>query len=43
MANVPLTVIRGISNLAGDRNKAQWNVDAALKAVATWFTPDNLS
>ncbi len=43
MANVPLTVIRGISNLAGDRNKAHWNVDAALKAVATWFTPDNLS
>lgn len=43
MANVPLTVIRGISNLAGDRNKAHWDVDAALKAVSTWFTPDNLS
>jgi futalosine hydrolase len=43
IANVPLTVIRGISNLAGDRNKAHWDVDAALKAVSTWFTPDNLS
>ena len=43
MANGPLTVIRGISNLAGDRNKAYWDVDAALKAVSTWFTPDNLS
>jgi futalosine hydrolase len=43
MANVPLTVIRGISNLAGDRNKAHWDVDTALKAVSTWFTPDNLS
>ena len=42
MANVPLTVIRGISNIAGDRNKAHWDVDAALKAVSTWFTPDNL-
>ncbi len=43
MANVPLTVIRGISNLAGDRNKAHWDVDAALEAVSTWFTTDNLS
>jgi futalosine hydrolase len=43
IANVPLTVIRGISNLAGDRNKAHWDVAAALKAVSTWFTPDNLS
>jgi futalosine hydrolase len=43
MTNVPLTVIRGISNLAGDRNKAHWDIDAALKAVSTWFTPDNLS
>lgn len=43
MANVPLTVIRGISNIAGDRNKAHWDVDAALKAVSTWFIPDNLS
>lgn len=42
MANVPLTVIRGISNIAGDRNKAHWDIDAALKAVSTWFTPDKL-
>jgi futalosine hydrolase len=43
MANIPLTVIRGISNIAGDRNKAHWDVDVALKAVSTWFTPDNFS
>jgi futalosine hydrolase len=34
MARVPLTVIRGISNMAGDRNKANWNVAAALEAAA---------
>jgi len=34
MARVPLTVIRGISNMAGDRDKANWNVAAALEAAA---------
>ena len=34
MAKVPLTVIRGISNMAGDRDKANWNVAAALEAAA---------
>ena len=34
LARVPLVVIRGISNIAGDRNKANWKVDAALKAAA---------
>ena len=34
MADIPLTVIRGISNVAGDRNKANWNVSAALAAAA---------
>ncbi len=34
LARVPLVVIRGISNIAGDRNKANWEVDAALKAAA---------
>ena len=34
MARIPLVVIRGISNVAGDRNKANWKIDAALKAAA---------
>jgi futalosine hydrolase len=34
MAKVPLTVIRGISNMAGDRDKANWNVTGALEAAA---------
>jgi len=33
LARIPLIVIRGISNIAGDRNKANWNVKAALKAA----------
>lgn len=34
MARAPLTVIRGISNMAGDRDKANWNVTGALEAAA---------
>ena len=34
MAHTPLTVIRGISNMAGDRDKAHWDVPAALEAAA---------
>lgn len=34
MARVPLTVIRGISNMAGNRDKANWNVTGALEAAA---------
>ena len=34
MARVPLTVIRGISNMAGDRDKANWDVTGALEAAA---------
>jgi len=34
MARIPLTVIRGISNMAGDRDKTNWNVAAALEAAA---------
>ena len=34
MARVPLTVIRGISNMAGDRDKANWDVTGALGAAA---------
>ncbi len=37
MVDVPLTVIRGISNVAGDRNKANWKVTAALNAAAELF------
>ena len=34
LSSIPLIVIRGISNMAGDRNKATWNVAAALTAAA---------
>ena len=34
MARIPLTVIRGISNRAGDRDKSNWDIAAALKAAA---------
>ncbi|MEI6541056.1 MAG: futalosine hydrolase [Planctomycetota bacterium] len=34
IARIPLTVIRGISNMAGDRDKTNWNIAAALKAAA---------
>ena len=34
IARIPLTVIRGISNVAGDRNKSNWHVGAALDAAA---------
>lgn len=33
MASVPLQIVRGISNLAGDRDHDRWNIDAALKAA----------
>lgn len=32
--NVPLTILRGISNVAGDRDKSRWRIDAAMEAVA---------
>jgi futalosine hydrolase len=34
MAEIPLTVVRGISNIAGDRNKSNWNINGALTAAA---------
>ena len=34
MARVPLTIIRGISNEVGDRNRDGWQIDAALGAAA---------
>ncbi len=30
LASVPLTIIRGISNLAGDRDPAGWKIDASM-------------
>ena len=30
---VPLTVIRGLSNRAGDRDHSRWTIDAALRAA----------
>ena len=34
MARIPLTVIRGISNMAGDRDKSNWDIAAAIEAAA---------
>lgn len=34
-ANVPLRIIRGISNRAGDRNKSNWAMKPALESAAT--------
>ena len=31
--DVPLTVVRGLSNRAGDRDHARWTIDAALEAA----------
>lgn len=35
LAGVPWTIIRGISNRAGDRDHSQWCVEPALEAAAT--------
>ncbi|NBP89418.1 MAG: futalosine hydrolase, partial [Planctomycetia bacterium] len=34
LAGVPCQIIRGISNRAGDRDKAHWQIEPALRAVA---------
>jgi len=34
LAGVPIDIVRGISNTAGDRDKAHWRVTAALEAAA---------
>jgi futalosine hydrolase len=34
LADVPLTILRGISNEAGDRDHSRWQIEAALTAVA---------
>ncbi len=33
LANVPLRLIRGISNVAGNRDKTTWQVESALRAA----------
>lgn len=35
MAGVPVRVVRGISNEAGDRDVARWRIDDAMAAAAT--------
>ena len=34
VAGIPLRIVRGISNVAGDRDSSNWQIDAALKSVA---------
>jgi len=34
LQNVPLTIVRGVSNRAGDRNHANWKIDAAIDSAA---------
>lgn len=34
LGGVPLTIVRGISNTAGDRDQAHWQIPAALAAAA---------
>lgn len=34
LANTPLDIIRGISNIAGDRNKQNWQIAPAIAAAA---------
>ena len=34
LSNVPLTIVRGISNQAGDREKQNWRIEEAMLSVA---------
>jgi futalosine hydrolase len=34
LADVPLDIVRGISNTAGDRDTARWQIEAACRAAA---------
>lgn len=34
LADVPLTIVRGISNEVGDRNRQNWQINQALEAAA---------
>ncbi|MEZ6089306.1 MAG: hypothetical protein R3C05_14990 [Pirellulaceae bacterium] len=33
--HIPLTIIRGMSNIAGVRDKAEWMIDEALDAAVS--------
>ncbi|MBU6222736.1 MAG: futalosine hydrolase [Planctomycetes bacterium] len=35
LSGVPLDIVRGISNTAGDRDHSRWQIDAACRAAAT--------
>lgn len=34
LSGIPLGIVRGISNTAGDRDKARWQIEPALAAAA---------
>src|SRR5439155_15243049 len=35
LAGVPLSIVRGVSNVAGERDPARWRIPAALAAART--------
>jgi futalosine hydrolase len=39
-AGVPLRIVRGISNRAGDRDKKNWNVSQAMKSVERYLAEE---
>jgi futalosine hydrolase len=34
LRGVPVAIVRGISNVAGDREPSRWRIDEALEAAA---------
>lgn len=40
MAGVPVSIIRGVSNIAGDREKSRWRIADALHAAADLLLKD---
>ncbi|NNE00524.1 MAG: hypothetical protein HKN47_24680 [Pirellulaceae bacterium] len=42
VAGVPVSIVRGISNRAGDRDSRNWQVESALDAVAALIVTDVL-
>ncbi|WP_146575824.1 futalosine hydrolase [Neorhodopirellula pilleata] len=40
LANVPLSIIRGISNIAGDRDHRRWEIDLAIDRIAERLARD---
>lgn len=39
LADVPLVIIRGVSNVAGDRDHSRWRIEPALRAAAALAIP----